>query len=319
MSNPVAPCVDVIIITYNSEPFVRACIESACASTDAKVRTIVVDNNSTDGTVEIIRKEYPSVRLIRNNENKGYARAVNIGVNNSTSDFFIIVNADTVFHANTAAGAVEYLTSHQDVGIVGVQEVFPNGSWQRSYGVVPGIWESIRNLTGITSFHSWQRRLRWPGKVDKNPKCVGFVNGAFMAIKKAAFESVNGFDEEFFFYGEESDFCLRLKRSGWKVVFLPNVEIVHARGGSYTETEVASGTYSRLLSQSKILIARKRGYSKWRLSLYMHLERIHAKKMEMMYLVMRAFSNASSRAHYSDMASSFKAITNLWAEQLRKV
>ena len=307
--------IDVIIITYNSKPFVSACIDSLLSSRNVCSRITVVDNASTDGTVELIEEEYPSVRVLGNTENMGYAQAVNKGVTNVDGDFFIVANADVVFNIDAAREMVEHLAAHHDVGVVGPQQVFPDGRWQRSYGNTLGIWGSIKNVVGITSFHNWTRRLAWPREIDKCPKKVGYIDGAVMAIRRMAFESVGGFDESFFFYGEEADFCLRLSRSGWKVVFLPSARIIHARGGSSTKVDTTADKYLRLQVNSKLHLVRKR-YRQWQLYLFIQLERINAKNLALVYRIINWFSPRSKSAYLLNMATRFDLLAEIWREHL---
>jgi len=305
--------VDVLIITYNSKEFIEACIDSLLSSEGTDIRITVVDNASTDGTVEVIEQKYPSVEVVRNVENIGYARAVNKGVKNVKGDFFIIANADVVFHFDAASQMIAYLTTHSDVGVVGVQQVFPDGRWQRSYGDMLGIWSSTKNLAGITSFHNWIRRLTWPRSIDKFPKEVGYIDGAVMAIRKTAYNFVGGFDESFFFYGEETDFCFRLRKSGWKVVFLPLSHIIHIRGGSSTKVDTVTDKYLRLQVNSKLLLVRKH-YPQWQVPLYMLIERMHANKLKLIHQVIRWFAPKSKREHLSNRIMTFNQLVKIWGE-----
>lgn len=306
---------NVLIVTYNSRAFIETCIDSLFNSEEVSIKITVIDNASTDGTVELIEEKYPSVKILKNIENMGYAYAVNKGVASAAGDFFVVANADVVFHRDTVYQIVEYLITHRDVGAVGTQQVFPDGKWQRSYGNVPGIVDSIKNLTGITSIHNWVRRLTWPRKIDSCPKEVGYIDGAAMAIRKEAYDSVKGFDEKFFFYGEEADFCFRLKKSGWKVVFLPAALLTHIRGGSTIKVGTCNEKYLRLHVNSKLLLVKKR-YRRWQIQLYILLEKIHAKKMEFVYQVIRRLASNSKKGNLFNIAMSFNLLSRIWGEQL---
>jgi GT2 family glycosyltransferase len=306
--------VEIIIITYNSKAIIGNCIDSLFSSIDMKMALTVVDNASSDGTVKFIEQQYPSVKIIKNIENMGYAKAVNIGAKSVKGEFFVISNADVVFHNTAVSQMVSYLNAHDKVGVIGVQQIFPDGRWQRSYGLVPGILDSLSNLMGITLIHNWRRRLSWPRKVDINPKQVAYIDGAVIAVRKKAFESVSGFDEDFFFYAEEADFCLRLRRNGWKSVFLPSGRITHIRGGSSTKVDSATDKYIRLQVNSKLLLVGKH-YPQWQVPLYIFLEKAHAKKMKLMYQTFRLFTPASKSEHFYNMILYFNLLYKVWDEK----
>ena len=308
--------VDVVIVTYNSGAFVEACLDSLLDSNGVSNEITVVDNASTDNTAELIEEEYPSVRVVRNAENVGYARAVNKGIASADgSAFTIIANADVVFHNDTARQMVEYLMTHRDVGVVGPQQVFPNGKWQRSYGNVPGIRDSIKNVMGITSFHNWIRRSAWPQRIDRHPQETGYIDGAAMAMRKEAYESVGGFDERFFFYGEEADFCFRLRKSGWRVVFLPSASLIHLRGGSSRRLDASTEKYLRLHVDSKLLLFDKH-YARWQLRYYVRLEKMHAQKLTLVYHVIRYLSSKPKSDHALRLAMEHSFLARVWNEKL---
>lgn len=308
-------CVDVVIITYNSKATIEECIDSLLASEGAKISITVIDNDSKDGTDVLVEQKYPSVTLLRSRKNMGYSRAVNRGVRNVNSDFVIIANADVVFDHDTVHKLTGYLNRNSEAGVVGPQQVFSDDRWQRSYGNVIGIGDSIKNAIGITSFHNWTRRLAWPRRVDVHPKQVGYIDGAVMAIRKNAYDSVGGFDEDFFFYGEEADFCFRLKKAGWNVVFLPSAQIIHMRGGSSTKVERFTDKYSKLQVDSKLFFVMKH-CSRRQVQPYIVIEMIHAKKMAFIYKLIRRLSPKNKREHLLNMALSFNCLAQIWRERL---
>ena len=157
--------------------------------------------------------------------------------------------------------------------------------------------------------------MAWPQRVDVHPKQVGYIDGAVMAIRKDAYDSVGGFDEDFFFYGEEADFCCRLKKKGWGVVFLPSAQIIHLRGGSSTKGKKLTNKYFKLQVDSKVLFCRKH-CSRRQFRLYIVIEMIHAKKMALMYKLMRQFGSENKKAYFSNMALLFDGRAQIWRERL---
>lgn len=307
--------INILIITYNSRAFIGACIDSLFSSKDVYSKITVVDNASTDGTAELIKEKYPSVKVLKNMENTGYACAVNKGVASVDGDFFIVANADVIFHRDTVCQMVEYLMMHPDVGVVGVQQVFPDGKWQRSYGNVPGIVDSIKNLIGITTLHNWVRRFAWPRRIDSYPKEVGYIDGAAMAIRKEAYESVKGFDESFFFYGEEADFCFRLRKAGWKVIFLPTTILTHIRGGSSRRADTDTEKYLQLHVNSKLLFLKKH-YQRWQLYFYIQMEKIHIQKLAIIYQLIKYLLPKSKRNYVCSKIMEYNLLAKIWNKQL---
>ncbi len=189
----------VLIVTYNSKTFIKDCINSLLGSDNAQITISVIDNSSTDGTVDFIEQNYPSVRVLKNTENLGYAIAINNGFEGTAEEFLIIANADVIFERDSISKLTTYLAEHPNVGIVGPQQVFPNNKWQRSYGNVPGFSDSIKNLIGITTVQNMLRRCLWPLKIDSRPRKVGYIDGAVMAVRRKAYDDIGDCDSNVFF------------------------------------------------------------------------------------------------------------------------
>ena len=219
---------DIIVVSYNSAEDIRGCIASILANS---ARPIVVDNGSTDSTLQILATEFPQVAVFRNASNS-YSGAANLGFANSAGDAVILSNADVVYPANSIARLVEYLRSHSRIAVLGPQQVYPDNSWQRSWGVPTSLREALLELFFVTTLYNALRSALWPLRVNRRALNVGYVDGAVMAIRRSAFDAIGGFDERFPFSAEETDFCVRARRAGWRVVSLPIVDVEHRRGGS---------------------------------------------------------------------------------------
>jgi len=298
----------VVVVTYNSQRFIGTCLDSI---TKGGGQPIVVDSGSTDDTLQIINRHYPFVRLLRTVRNAGYGAALNFAVADTTAEILILANADVIFPPDSISALRAYLIAHPKVGAVGPQQVFPDGSWQRSYGTLPGVKGGLLDLSGIGSLHSNFRRLLWPRRVDHHPKSVGYIDGAIMAVRKAAFESIGGFDEEFFFYGEDADFCLRLRRLGWKTVFLPTVIVTHLRGGSSSRID------SMLAAVAKLNVAGKRLFLKkhcphWQHGICSLLERTHAQKMGLIHRLIACVCSSRQKEQVLRRVAEFSALSQLW-------
>lgn len=220
---------DLIIISHNNKDLTEQAINSALNSSILPKMIILVDNHSSDGTVEYISQIFPGIRLIKNLENRGYAYAVNLGFNQSISPIVIISNNDVIIKNNVFEEIINTLDSNPKIGVLGVLQRYPNGKKQHSYGVIPGILSALRELLLIEPLKYRFIRNFLPIFGKKIIK-VGYVDGAFMAIRKEAFNDVSGFDQRFFFYFEESDFCKRVRDKDWNVCVDLQAEIVHYRG-----------------------------------------------------------------------------------------
>src|SRR6266478_968038 len=154
--------VEVVVVTRNSAEHIGACVESIVA---AGALPIIVDNASTDQTLEIVRSRCPEAKIIATGENLGYGKAMNLGFKETRGDFVILSNPDVVFLDDAIRKMAEFLEKNPKVGITGPQQMFPDRSWQRSYGDLPGIWPGIKDAAGITTLHNSVRRLLWPRKV----------------------------------------------------------------------------------------------------------------------------------------------------------
>lgn len=221
---------DFVIISHNNKELTEQAIESVYKATIQPKKIILVDNCSIDGTVEFIRRKFPDVNIIQSEKNSGYASAVNRGFRESESSIVIVSNNDVIIGRNVFEVLINDLEINPKIGVIGVLQKYPNGQNQHSYGVIPGIRSAIGELLLIESVKVRIINKCYPTYFGKNIVKVGYVDGAFMAIRKEAFVDVNGFDENFFFYFEESDFCKRVKDKGWHVCIDLRGEIIHYRG-----------------------------------------------------------------------------------------
>lgn len=269
---------DIIVVTFNSAEDVRPCLDSIIGN---YARPIVVDNGSVDATLQILHDEYPQVALLVNPGN-GYARAANLGMSNSNSPFTIVSNADVIYPAHTVADLMKYVNEHPDIGVLGPQQIYPNGSWQRSWGVTPGLVESLLELIGATSLYNGIRRGSWPRRVNRKPRKVGYVDGACMVVNRTAYNTAGGFDESFRFYAEEADLCVRIRKAGWRIVALPTVTVVHRRGASSTKAGMSYVQHATMMAEaSEKLIGKHHG--KLYLGCYRQIKRLF--NLEMAWLV----------------------------------
>ena len=225
----------IIIVNWNTCEMLRDCLASVFA-TIGKLRCeiLVVDNASNDGSQGMVAREFPAVKLIENAENMGFAAANNQALKIAKGTYSLLLNSDTVVHGDVIERSVVYLDTHWDVGVMGCRVLNTDGSLQPTCSQFP----TLPNLLLLTSGLS---KLKWPLFLDRyqmhlwdrrDERDVDVVTGCYMLVRVKAIEGVGLLDENFFFFGEETDWCRRFKNAGWKLRFAPVGEITHHGGGS---------------------------------------------------------------------------------------
>jgi len=226
----------IVIVTWNGRTFVAECLQSLAAQTeDASLEIIVVDNASTDGTPEMIARDYPSVRLVRNHENLGFAKANNIGIGIASRRYVLLVNSDVNVLPGCLAKIHAFLEEHPSVGLLGPQMLGHDREVRRSCMRFPTLWNTFcrvsaldRVLPGSRLFGGMLMRDFSHDRLQD----VDVLNGWFWATRFEALRQVGPLDERFFFYGEDVDWCYRFHLAGWGVVFYPAAQAIHYGGSS---------------------------------------------------------------------------------------
>lgn len=227
----------IIIVNYN----VREFLEQALLSLKQALREIlyeiwVVDNASTDGSCAFIRKKFPEIKLIENFENLGFARANNQAISRASGDFICLINPDTIVQEDTFVVLIRFLADHPRVGMVGSKVLNADGSLQaacrRSY---PTPWVAFTKIVGLSSlfpksrlFGRYNLTYLDPDKISE----VEAISGSFMVVRRSVVEIVGGLDESFFMYGEDLDWCYRIRQAGYQIMYVPDTQIIHFKGES---------------------------------------------------------------------------------------
>lgn len=218
----------VAIVNYNTREDLRACLQSAVAAGPGTI--VVVDNASSDGSAALVRAEFPQVTLLANDRNGGYGRAANEAVAACTAPYVLLLNSDTLIAPDSLAALARYLDCHPRAAIAGPRLANPDGTLQASCFPFPTPLQVVLQLGNLTAIVRHlpilgKRYLRtWP---HDGSRAVPWVLGAALAIRRAPFEAVGGFDESFFMYYEETDLCYRLRQAGWETHFTPATTVVH--------------------------------------------------------------------------------------------
>jgi N-acetylglucosaminyl-diphospho-decaprenol L-rhamnosyltransferase len=231
--------VSAVVVSYNVRELLVACVASLVAARDAGElhQIVVVDNGSGDGSAAAIRDQFPDVSVVEA-ENRGYGAGANIGIGATGGDDVLILNPDTVVPAGTIAALAGYLAQYPDVAIVGPLLRYPSGEGQSSRRRFPTRWTALCESTIVEMWWPDNPAVRRFRMVDDPPPAAGdaqrvdWIVGAALLVRRAAIERVGGFDESFRMYSEEVEWCWRLRQHGWKVAWLPAVEIVHHEGAS---------------------------------------------------------------------------------------
>jgi GT2 family glycosyltransferase len=227
----------IIIVNYNTEEMLKGCLESIYAGSNGTPLDVwVVDNNSRDHSVAMVKSLFPRVRMIENQSNIGFSKANNMVVSQSRSDYLLLLNPDTLILGNAIERMVKFMREHPEVGIAGCKVLNRDGTLQLACRrSIPTPEVAFYRLTGLSRLFPKSRVLAKYNMTYESPDQtheVDAVSGAFLMIRREVVETIGPLDERFFMYGEELDWCLRTKRAGWAVMYHPGAQIIHYKGES---------------------------------------------------------------------------------------
>jgi len=235
-TNPAQVTVSVIIVSWNAREYLRQCLASLSSEACRHpMEIIVVDNASSDGSVECVKKQYPHVRLIQNMANLGFARANNLGISASTGRYLCFVNSDVKVLKDCISRLVDYCEGHSEVGMAGPRVIGGDGKLQRSCRGFPSLWNMFCRALALDTFFPKSRMFtgyslsHWPHDALRP---VDVLSGCFWFVRREALARVGLLDESFFMYGEDLDWCKRFWSNGWKVMYVPSAEAIHYGGAS---------------------------------------------------------------------------------------
>lgn len=229
--------VSVIIVNYNVREFLRQSLLSLRkALVELSAEVFVVDNASTDRSADMVRQEFSEVRLISNRENLGFAAANNQALRQARGRLVVLLNPDTVVQEDTFVAIRDFMDAHPDTGMVGCKVLNPDGTLQlacrRSF---PTPWVAFTRLSGLSRLfpkNRWFGRYNLTYLPEDETAEVEAISGSFMAVRRDALAAVGMLDEAFFLYGEDLDWCFRMRQNGWKIHYFPKTQIVHFKGES---------------------------------------------------------------------------------------
>jgi N-acetylglucosaminyl-diphospho-decaprenol L-rhamnosyltransferase len=251
------PKLTIVIVSWNTRDLLARCLasvlEDARELPRVKVEVCVVDNASTDGSPEAVRERFPSVRLIENRENVGFARANNQAIQATTGAYVLLLNPDTELVPGALEALVRFVDGHPRAGAAGARLVHPDGTLQPSCCPSPTLSRELWRLFHLDALwpYACYRMAAWD---RERPREVDVVQGACLMLRREAVYQVGLLDEDYFIYSEEVDLCRRLRQHGWNVHWVPQAIVVHHGGQS---TRQVPATMFLRLYQSKILYFRK--------------------------------------------------------------
>ncbi|MBQ8066583.1 MAG: glycosyltransferase family 2 protein [Prevotella sp.] len=241
--------ISIVIVSYNVCQLLDECLQSVKKALQGMDGDIyVVDNNSTDHTVETLQPRHPDVHFIANKENVGFARANNQAIRLSQSEYVLLLNPDTVVFEPTLRGSVDFLDAHPEAGGCGVRMLDRDGvPAPESRRAIPTPWVSMLKMLGFTRRY-YMSHLPWdePGRIE-------VISGAYCMLRRKALDQVGLLDEDFFMYGEDIDLSYRLLKGGWQNWYLP-FDIIHYKGESTVKT---SYRYVHVFYQAMLIFFRK--------------------------------------------------------------
>ena len=222
--------VSVVVVTFNSAQWIERCLESIRGH-----ETIVVDHGSDDGTLELVRERFPEARVIEQ-ENRGMGGGNNAGMRLASGRYFLLLNSDAWVLGDGTERLAAFADGHPEAAVVGPRLLNPDGSLQPSARAFPTLWRLATEYLFLRKLAPRSRLLNrfYEGGFDHDePREVDWLFGACLLVRRDAADQVGLFDEEFFMFSEETDWCYRFRQAGWSVWFYPGAEVVHVGGASH--------------------------------------------------------------------------------------
>lgn len=226
----------VVILCWNDLRVIPDCLRSIYEGTHStRFEVIVSDNGSTDGSIEFIRQNYPQVKLIENGANLRFAKGNNVGFRACEGEYILILNPDTIIHDGALDQMIVFADKHPEAGALGCRVVNPDGSYQEHVRPLPTIrseWMAAFHLGPLSRLSDWFNPGVYVGWTGDGERTVGWLAGCFILMRADLLQRLGGFDEQFFYYYEDTDLCRRVWEAGYSVLYNPDISITHLKGHS---------------------------------------------------------------------------------------
>ena len=229
------PDISVVIVSFNTRDLLRECLQTVYLQEGPVYEVSVVDNDSRDGSLAMVEKEFPSAVVIQAGTNLGFAAANNRAFAVARGKYVVLLNSDAFLHPGTLAHSFAAMEASPSTGLAGGRLVGRNGEWQPSARMFPSLLNDFLSLSGLAARFP---RSRFFGRADRTwadpaePTDTDWVPGAFSIIRRDVLEAIGYFDESFFLYYEEVDLCRRIRQAGYKISYWPELEVIHIGGES---------------------------------------------------------------------------------------
>jgi len=226
--------ISIVIVGWNAKHYLELCLESlATASPRRSMEILVVDNASSDGSAEMIEARFPYVKLIKSNENLGFAKGNNVAIRQCQGRYIALVNPDVIVFPGCLDALADFLDQNPKVGNVGPRVLNPDMTMQSTCRRSPTIWNNFCSATGLAT--KFKNSRLFAGEhmfyfAHDRTLPVDVLVGCFSMIRRETFEEVGLLDEDLFMYGDDVDWCRRCWKAGWQVVFFPGAKAIHDRG-----------------------------------------------------------------------------------------
>ncbi len=254
--------VSIIIVNWNTKTLLRNCLQSVLSQTQAPHEVIVVDNDSHDGSAAMVAALFPSVVLIANRDNRGFAAANNQGLAVARGANLLLLNPDTIILDGAIDTMLDWLGQNPKVGCVGCQVIEGPGQIQQTCSADPDAPALAIVEFGLMRLSGWVPALGRPWYRDwdrRSAREVDVVSGMFMLVPRAVFAKVGPLDEAFFIYAEEADWCRRIRAAGWTCVFAPVAQIVHLDGGGKSTAQIKPRMHVQMQKSHLIYVSKHGG------------------------------------------------------------
>ena len=231
--------VTIVIVSYNTRDILKNCLEALYRhGTGSDMEVVVADNDSRDDSTAMVKEQFPQVRLIANTRNLGFAAANNLAFHQAHGRYIILLNPDAYIGPASIRNAVTFMDNHPECGLCGGKIISPEGRLEPSARRFPSPLSKLLTLSGLSARFPASpifSRHEFGGFAHDHPLEVDWVPGTFTIVRKTMLDSIGPFDERFFMYYEETDLCLRARKAGWKIFFIPDAEVMHI-GGACSKT-----------------------------------------------------------------------------------
>ena len=233
----------IIIVNYNVKEFLQNLLQSIeKASSNLSLETIIVDNASDDGSIEMLHKNFQQIKLIENKKNVGFGAANNQAIEIAKGKYILLLNPDTIVKEDTFTEMIKFFEANPEAGMAGCKVLNPDGTLQlacrRGF---PGPWTSFTKVIGLSKIFPKSKLFARYNLtfLDGNQTYeVDAISGSFMMLRKEVYAKIGGFDPDFFMYGEDLDLCYRTQKAGFKVYYVHSTEIIHYKGESTKRSKI---------------------------------------------------------------------------------